>query len=78
MKSQFNFNERYIPEGNYKFGAIEIESSDTPDESILRYRLFIEGKERWVHTIQSPPTPKNGFWDKLGRWFFNGTQTDTL
>ena len=57
---------RYIPDGQSKFGAIEIQSPQHGDQSILHYRLFINGEEVWTHTIPSPPPASNGLFD--GTW----------
>ena len=46
---------RYIPEGNSKFGAITIESPEASDQSILKFRLFIDGKEAYENVLLSPP-----------------------
>ncbi|KAJ9639917.1 hypothetical protein H2199_006150 [Coniosporium tulheliwenetii] len=45
----------YIPDGNSKFGAVEITSPPASDQSQLHYRLFVDGKEEWSHTILTPP-----------------------
>jgi alkaline phosphatase D len=47
---------KYLPDGNSKFGAIEITSPETSEQSHLNYRLFIDGKEVWSHMIATPPT----------------------
>ena len=46
---------RYIPNGNSKFGAISIESAEASDQSVLKFRLYVEGKEVWENVILSPP-----------------------
>ncbi|KAK8208377.1 PhoD-like phosphatase-domain-containing protein [Phyllosticta capitalensis] len=45
---------KYIPEGNSKIGAVEITSPKTSDQSMLTYRLFIDGQEAWRHTLTTP------------------------
>ncbi|KAF2790801.1 Metallo-dependent phosphatase [Melanomma pulvis-pyrius CBS 109.77] len=47
---------KYLPDGNSKFGAIEITAPETSEQSHLNYRLFIDGKETWTHIISTPPT----------------------
>ncbi|KAF2871151.1 PhoD-like phosphatase-domain-containing protein [Massariosphaeria phaeospora] len=47
---------KYLPDGNNKFGAIEITAPPTSEQSLLNYRLFIDGKESWTHVISTPPT----------------------
>lgn len=46
---------KYIPDGNAKFGAIEITAPEHSEQSLLNYRLFIDGKEAWTHVISTPP-----------------------
>ncbi|KAH8805935.1 alkaline phosphatase family protein-like protein [Xylogone sp. PMI_703] len=46
---------RYIPEGNSKFGAITIENPEAGDQSILKFRLYVDGAEAWTSIILSPP-----------------------
>jgi alkaline phosphatase D len=53
--SVLTWNTRYVPEGNSKFGAVTIESPEASDQSILKFRLFIDGKEEWSSVILSPP-----------------------
>lgn len=48
-------SSRYIPNGNSKFGAISIESAEASDQSILKFRLYVDGKEVWEHVTLSPP-----------------------
>lgn len=45
---------KYIPEGNSKFGEVSIDSMVGTGQSLLRYRLFIDGEERWSHSLLSP------------------------
>ncbi|KAK6541269.1 hypothetical protein TWF694_008632 [Orbilia ellipsospora] len=44
---------KYIPDGNSKFGAIEIDST-SPDQAILKYRLFVDGEEVWDWILTKP------------------------
>lgn len=46
---------KYLPDGNSKFGAVEITSPEHSEQSLLKYRLFIDGKEAWTHIISTPP-----------------------
>lgn len=46
---------KYLPDGNSKFGAIEITAPETSEQSHLNYRLFIDGKATWTHIISTPP-----------------------
>lgn len=45
---------RYIPDGNSKFGAVEISTPVTSEQSHLRYRLFVDGEEVWSYTLTKP------------------------
>lgn len=47
-------NNRYIHNGNSKFGAITIEKVPGTDKSTLSYQLFVDGLEAWNTTILSP------------------------
>lgn len=46
---------KYLPDGNSKFGAVEITNPPHGEQSLLNYRLFIDGKEAWTHVISTPP-----------------------
>jgi alkaline phosphatase D len=46
---------KYLPDGNSKFGAVEITAPEHGEQSLLNYRLFIDGKEAWTHVISTPP-----------------------
>jgi len=46
---------KYIPDGNSKFGAITIDNPAASDQSILTFRLFVDGKETWSAVLLSPP-----------------------
>ena len=41
----------YLPDGNSKIGAVEIENAVGGGQSSLRYRLYIDGEERWSHVV---------------------------
>ena len=41
----------YIPDGNVKFGAIDIENEIGSRQSTLRYRAIIDGTELWSHVL---------------------------
>ncbi|KJX93820.1 alkaline phosphatase family protein [Zymoseptoria brevis] len=52
---------KYLPDGNSKFSAVSLEAP-VPDgagregegQAVLRYRLFVEGKETWRYTLTTP------------------------
>lgn len=46
---------KYVPDGNSKFGAIEIESMDYGEQGVLRYRLYVDGLESWQYVVTTPP-----------------------
>lgn len=46
---------KYVPNGNSKFGAVEIEQVQNNEQGLLRFRLFVDGEEKWNHVILSPP-----------------------
>lgn len=52
----------YLPDGNSKFGAVEIRQTDDAQPSLLTYRLFIDGVETWSHDVASPVRRRRGFW----------------
>lgn len=45
---------KYLPDGNSKFGAVEITNPPLGEQSLLNYRLFVDGKEAWTHVISTP------------------------
>ena len=46
---------KYLPDGNSKFGAIEISNLAGGEQSFLKFRLFIDGEEVWDYVVTSPP-----------------------
>jgi alkaline phosphatase D len=61
---------RYIHAGNSKFGAITMENLANGVQSTLKYRLFIDGEERWNTLVQAPPLPEGkkagaSLWDRF-------------
>ncbi len=59
---------KYIPDGNSKFGAVSISSPATSDQSILHYRLFVDGVEAWSYTVTTPPDVGGGGRAKDAIW----------
>lgn len=51
---------RYLPDGNSKFGALSISTPPASEQSLLHYRLFIDGKEAWSYTLTAPPDVHGG------------------
>ncbi len=46
---------KYIPDGNSKFGAVELERVKGGEQGILRFRLFVDGAEAWEYVLTTPP-----------------------
>jgi len=49
---------KYIPNGNSKVGVVTIEDAAS-DQSILKFKLFVDGKEAWSNVLLSPPVALN-------------------
>lgn len=50
---------KYVPDGNSKFGAIEIESMDDGEQGVLRYHLYVDGLESWQYVVTTPPAHRD-------------------
>ena len=59
---------RYIPDGNSKFGALELTSPASSKQSHLNYRLFIDGEETWSYQISTPPLKSGSHRAKDAVW----------
>ncbi|KAF1943945.1 Metallo-dependent phosphatase [Clathrospora elynae] len=59
---------KYLPDGNSKFGAVEITNPPHGEQSLLNYRLFIDGKEVWTHVISTPPARDSSHRAKDAVW----------
>lgn len=59
---------RYIAEGNSKFGSVTIESPEASEQSLLKFRLFIDGEEKWNSILLSPPMLKGKGRSKDALW----------
>jgi alkaline phosphatase D len=44
----------YFPDGSVKWGAADIMEAGRGEQSKMRFRLFVDGKEKWEHTLLSP------------------------
>lgn len=51
---------KYIPDGNSKFGAVELEGVKGGEQGILRFRLFVDGVEAWEHVLITAPSVTGG------------------
>jgi len=58
---------RYIPDGNSKLGSVTIENTSS-DQSILKFRLYVDGVETWSSVLLSPPTISGNRWTKDALW----------
>lgn len=58
---------RYIPNGNSKLGAVTIENTAS-DQSIFKFRLYVDGVEAWSSVLLSPPTVAGKRWGKDALW----------
>ena len=45
---------KYWPEGNSKFGIVHVEPLVGGEQSLLKYRLVVDGMEVWEYVITSP------------------------
>ena len=46
---------KYLPDGNSKFGAVELEEVMGGEQGLLRFRLFVDGLEAWQYVLMTPP-----------------------
>ena len=46
---------KYAPDGNSKFGAVELEEVIGREQGLLRFRLFVDGIESWDYVLMTPP-----------------------
>lgn len=56
-----------MPAGNSKLGAITIENTAS-DQSILKFKLYIDGIEAWSSVLLSPPAVSGSRWSKDALW----------
>ncbi|MCJ1393018.1 hypothetical protein MMC18_005890 [Xylographa bjoerkii] len=49
---------KYLPDGNSKFGIVEIEKVSGDEQSLVRFRLVVDGEEVWAYVVSSPPGGK--------------------
>jgi len=61
------FMYRYIPNGNQKFGAVEIDSTNG-EQAVLKFRLYVDGEEAWSWVLTAPVRIAKGEKAKLGRY----------
>lgn len=59
---------KYLPDGNSKFGAVELEEVKGGEQGLLRFRLFIDGVESWDYVLMTPPAVSGGGRGKDAVW----------
>ena len=59
---------KYLPDGNSKFGAVEVEKGSGGEQGLVRFRLFIDGKEAWSYVVTTPPAVGGGGRGKDAIW----------
>lgn len=59
---------KYLPDGNSKFAAVEISNLAGREQSLLKFRLFVDGKEVWDYVLTSPPAVGGGGRGKDAIW----------
>ena len=59
---------KYLPDGNSKFGAVEVERGSGGEQGVVRFRLFVDGAEVWSYVIASPPAVGGGGRGKDAIW----------
>jgi len=50
---------KYVPDGNHKFGAVTIDTTNE-EQAVLKYRLFVDGREAWSWVLTAPASGKKG------------------
>lgn len=59
---------KYAPDGNSKFGAVELEEVIGWEQGLLRFRLFVDGVESWNYVLMTPPAVGGGRRGKDATW----------
>ncbi|KAL9098951.1 MAG: hypothetical protein Q9163_005480 [Psora crenata] len=59
---------KYLPDGNSKFGAVELEQVKGNEQGLLRFRLFVDGVETWQYVLMTPPAVAGGGRGKDAIW----------
>ena len=58
---------KYVPDGNSKFGAVEV-MDGKGEQGVMRFRLFVDGKEVWDHVLTTGPAVMAGREDREALW----------
>jgi len=59
---------KYLPDGQSKFGAVELEEVKGGEQGLLRFRLFVDGAEKWDYVLMTPPAVVGGGRGKDAIW----------
>ena len=59
---------KYLPDGNSKFGAVEVDRGRGGEQGVVRFRLFVDGEEVWSYVVTSPPAVGGGGRGKDAIW----------
>ena len=59
---------KYAPDGNSKFGAVELEEVMGGEQGLLKFRLFVDGVESWDYVLMTPPAVGGGGRGKDAIW----------
>lgn len=51
---------KYAPDGNSKFGAVELEEVMGGEQGLLRFMLFVDGVESWDYVLMTPAVGGRG------------------
>ncbi|KAL8958783.1 MAG: hypothetical protein Q9183_005769 [Haloplaca sp. 2 TL-2023] len=58
---------KYVPDGNSKFGAVEVMDAKG-EQGVMRFRLFVDGKEVWDHVLTTGPAVMAGKEGREALW----------
>lgn len=68
MEGQGEICIKYVPDGNSKFGAIDIEEVAGGEQSLLRFKLFVDGVMTWEYVLMTPPNGERRGREKDAVW----------
>ena len=59
---------KYLPAGNSKCAAGEVDRGRGGEQGVVRFRLFVDGEEVWSYVVTSPPAVSGGGRGKDAIW----------
>ena len=59
---------KYLPDGNSKFGVVEVDRGRGGEQGVVKFRLFVDGEEVWNYVVTSPPAVGGGGRGKDAIW----------